>query len=62
MSPEQVGLPLMAGAETEIDLPQLSVTTGGVGVAASAGQATVEVVVAGMVTSGGKTVVVCVQV
>ena len=52
----------MAGADTVSVLPQLSVTVGGVGVTASAGQATVEVVAAGMVTTGGKTVVVCVQV
>jgi hypothetical protein len=62
MSPAQVGLPLIAGADTVSVLPQLSVTAGGVGVTASAGQATVELVAIGMVTTGGRTVVVCVQV
>ena len=62
MSPAQVGLPLIAGADTVSVLPQLSVTTGGVGATASAGQATVVVVAAGMVTTGGSMVVVCVQV
>ena len=51
----------MAGADTVSDLPQLSVTVGGVGVTASAGQATVEVVAAGIVTTGGNIVVVCIQ-
>jgi hypothetical protein len=60
--PEQVGFPLIEGAETFSVLPQLSVTAGGVGATASAGQATVEVVGAGMVTTGGKIVVVCIQV
>jgi hypothetical protein len=50
------------GGVTFNDLPQLSVTVGGVGAAAAAGQATVDVVLAGMVTTGGATVVVCVQV
>ena len=62
MSPAQVGLPLMAGADTVSVLPQLSVTVGGVGVTASVGQATVEVVATGMVTIGGNIVEVCVQV
>jgi hypothetical protein len=62
MSPAQVGLPLIVGADTVSVLPQLSVTVGGVGATASAGQATVEVVAAGMVTTGGNIVVVCVQV
>ena len=62
MSPEQAGLPFTAGAETVNVLPQLSTTVGGVGTAAAAGQATVEVVLAGMVTIGAATVVVCVQV
>jgi hypothetical protein len=62
MSPAQIGLPLIAGADTVSVLPQLSVTVGGIGVTASAGQATVEVVVVGMVTTGGRIVVVCVQV
>ena len=39
-------------------LPQLSTTDGGVGAAAAAGQATVEVVLAGIVTVGAATVVV----
>ena len=52
----------MAGADTVIVLPQLSVTTGGVGVTASAGQATDEVVATGIVTTGGSIVVVCDQV
>ena len=43
-------------------LPQLSVTVGGVGATAAAGQAIVDVVAAGMVTTGGAIVVVCVQV
>ena len=60
--PEQVGLPVTTAGLTLNVLPQLSVTTGGVGVTASAGQATVEVVAVGIVTTGGRTVVVCVQV
>jgi uncharacterized membrane protein len=60
--PEQVGLPLMAGADTASVLPQLSVMLGGVGVTASTGQATVELVPTGMITTGGRMVVVCVQV
>jgi hypothetical protein len=60
--PEQVGLPVTTAALTLNVLPQLSVTVGGVGAAASAGQATVEVVAAGMVTTGGNMVVVWVQV
>ena len=62
MSPEQAGLPVTTGALTVKVLPQLSVTVGGVGTAAAAGQATVEVVFAGIVTTGAVTVVVCVQV
>ena len=62
MLPEQAGLPVTTGAETVSVLPQLSVTAGGVGAAAVAGQAIVEVVAAGMVTTGGAIVVVCVQV
>ena len=62
MLPEQVGLPVTTGALTLKDLPQLSVTVGGVGVVAAAGHATVEVVAAGIVTTGGAIVVVCVQV
>ena len=62
MSPEQAGLPVTTGALTVNVLPQLSTTVGGVGAAAAAGQATVEVVLAGMVTVGAATVVVCVHV
>ena len=62
MLPEQVGLPVTTGALTFKVLPQLSVTVGGVGAEAAAGQATVDVVFAGMDTTGGATVVVCVQV
>ena len=62
MLPEHAGLPVITGAETASVLPQLSVTAGGVGAAAAAGQATVEVVAAGIVTTGGATVVVCVQI
>ena len=50
------------GALTVKVIPQLSVTVGGVGAEAAAGQATVEVVLAGIVTTGAVTVVVCVQV
>jgi hypothetical protein len=62
MSPAQAGLPVITGIETESDLPQLSVTTGGVGAVAAAGQATVEAVFAGITTTGGATVVECAQV
>jgi hypothetical protein len=62
MSPEQAGLPVTTGADTVIVLAQLSVTFGGVGAIAAAGQATVEVVFAGINTTGGATVVVCVHV
>jgi len=62
MSPEQAGLPVTTGALTVNVLPQLSTTAGGVGAEAAAGQATVDVVLAGMVTVGAATVVVCVQV
>ena len=62
ISPEQAGLPVITGADTVKVLPQLSVTVGGVGVVAAEGQATVEVVAAGIVTTGGAIVVVCVQV
>jgi len=55
-------LPVTTGAETVNVLPQLSVTVGGVGAEAAVGQATVEVVLAGMVTVGAVTVVVCVHV
>jgi len=60
--PEHAGLPVTTGAETASVLPQLSGTAGGVGAAAADGQATVEVVLAGIVTTGGAIVVVCVQV
>ena len=53
---------MITGADTVSVLPQLSVTVGGVGATAAAGQATLDVVFAGMVTTGGATVVVCVQV
>ena len=62
MSPEQAGLPVVTGTDTVRVLPQLSTTVGGVGAVAAAGQATVDVVLAGMVTTGAETVVVCVQV
>ena len=62
ISPAQAGNAEATGADTVSGLPQLSFTTGAVGAAASAGQATVEVVLAGMVTTGGNTVVVCVHV
>ena len=62
MSPEQAGLPVTTDPETVNVLPQLSTTLGGVGAEAAAGQATVEVVLAGIVTVGAATVVVCVQV
>ena len=62
MSPEQAGLPVTTGADTVSVLPQLSVTVGGVGAEAAAGQATVEVVLAGMLTVGAVIVTVCVQV
>ena len=55
-------MPVTTGAETVKVLPQLSTTVGGVGAAAAAGQATVDVVLAGIVTVGAVTVVVCVQV
>jgi len=62
MSPAHAGLPVTTGALTVNVLPQLSVTAGGVGITAAAGQVTVEVVLAGIVTTGGAIVVVCVQV
>ena len=62
MSPEQAGLPVTTGVLADKVLPQLSVTVGGVGGEAAVGQATVDVVLAGMVTVGADTVVVCVQV
>ena len=62
MSPEQAGLPVTTGALTVNVLPQLSVMVGGVGIVTADRQAAVEVVLAGMVTTGAATVVVCVQV
>jgi hypothetical protein len=62
MSPEQAGLPVTTGVLTLNVLPQLSATVGGIGTAAAAGQATVEVVLAGITTTGGAMVIVCVQV
>ena len=53
---------MTTGALTVKVLPQLSTTAGGVGAEAAAGQATVDVVLAGIVTAGEVTVVVCVQV
>ena len=55
-------MPVTTGAETVSVLPQLSVIVGGVGAPAPLGQATVDVVLAGIVTVGAATVVVCVQV
>ena len=62
ISPAQAGIADTAAAETASGLPQLSLTVGGVGATASAGQATEEVVPTGIVTVGGNMVVVCVQV
>ena len=62
ISPAQVCVPEATGAEAVSVLLQLSVTVGGVGAVASAGQATVDVVGAGMLTTGGNMVVVCDQV
>ena len=61
-SPAQAGVAEATAVDTASVLPQLSVTVGGTGACASAGQATVDVVAAGMVTTGGNMVVVCVQV
>ena len=58
ISPAQPGNALATGALTVNVLPQLSSTVGGVGAAAPTGQATVEVVLAGITTVGGNTVVV----
>ena len=55
-------MPVTTGALTVNVLPQLSTTLGGVGAEAAAGQATDEVVLAGIVTVGAVTVVVCIQV
>ena len=62
IGPLHRGIALTTGALTLSVLPQLSSTVGGVGATASAGQATVELVGAGITTVGGSTVVVCVQV
>ena len=62
MSPVQAGIALTTGPLIVNGLPQLSVTAGGVGAVAFSGQSTVEVVLAGMVTVGGRTVVVWIQV
>ena len=62
ISPAQAGNAVATGALTVNGLPQLSSIVGGVGALAAAGHATAEVVLAGMVTTGGCTVVVCVQV
>ena len=58
IGPEQAGIALATGADTVSGLPQLSLTTGGVGAVASAGQSTVEVPGAGITAVGGRTVVV----
>jgi hypothetical protein len=50
--PAHAGGVLTTGADGVIVLPQLSVTVGGVGATASAGQATVEEPGAGSVTVG----------
>ena len=60
--PEHAGLPVTAGALTLNVLPQLSVIAGGVGTTTPLGQATVDVVFAGITTTGVAMVVVCVQV
>ena len=51
--PAQVGSALGTPAETVSVLPQLSVTVGGVGAVALAGQATVDDPPAGILTTGG---------
>ena len=62
ISPLHAGNARAAGPLTVNGLPQLSFTVGGVGATASAGQATVETVLAGIVTVGGRTVNVWEQV
>ena len=52
MVPAQAGSGDTTGAKGVMGLPQLSVTAGGVGATASAGQATVEEPAAGIVTTG----------
>ena len=54
--PAHAGGALTTGAAGVITLPQLSVTTGGVGAVASAGHATVEAPGAGSVTVGAEIV------
>ena len=56
--PIQVGSGLTTGAEGVMGLPQLSVTVGGVGGTASAGQATDDAPGAGNVTVGAAMVYV----
>ena len=51
--PAHVGYALATPAETVSVRPQLSVTAGGVGAVANAGQATVDDPPAGIVTVGG---------
>ena len=53
MPPLQGGSALGTPAEGVIERPQLSVTAGGVGAVASAGQSTVEEPPGGNVTTGG---------
>ncbi len=59
--PAQAGGVLTTGADGVIVLPQLSVTVGGVGATASAGQATVDDPAAGSVTVGALIVYVYTQ-
>ena len=54
--PAQGGSGDTTGAEAVNVLPQLSVTTGGVGATASAGHATVEEPAGGIVTTGAEIV------
>ncbi len=61
MVPAQAGGVLTTGADGVIVLPQLSVTVGGVGATASAGQATVDDPAAGNVTVGALIVYVYTQ-
>ena len=63
IGPLHTGIVETTGPLTVNGLPQLSLTTGGVGADAAPGQATVEVPGAGIVvTVGGRTVVVCTHV
>ena len=61
MVPAHAGAALTTGAAGVITLPQLSVTVGGVGAVASAGQATVDEPGAGSVTVGALIVYVYTQ-